>query len=168
MARTLLRSKGRRGVQGYSQLIHAYFQSPEYAELSARAVKLLIDLYCQYRGSNNGDLCAARSVLQKHGWRSGDGLTKARKELLDKGWLMVTRKGGINRADLYAITFMPIDACGGKLDVKATTTAPHLWKKSQPSVSPLISLPRPTGQSAAPPAGQCAPPAGQYSAARAA
>jgi len=50
---TRSRMKGRRSAPHYSQLIHAYFESPEYARLSPRAVKALIDLYCQYRGSNN-------------------------------------------------------------------------------------------------------------------
>lgn len=145
MARSILRSKGRRNSQSYSQLIHAYFQSPEYAELSPRAVKALIDLFCQYRGGNNGDLCAAKSVMQKSGWRSNDCLSKALKELVDKGWLMITRQGGRHLASLYAVTFMPIDECGGKLDVKATRLAPHLWKKSNQALAPPVTsvdLPR--------------------------
>lgn len=157
MTRTLLRAKGRRSGQGYSQLIHAYFESPEYAELSPRAVKALIDIFCQYRGANNGDLCAAIGVMRSRGWRSKDQLAKALEELLDKGWLMVTRQGGRHLATLYAVTFMSIDACGGKLDVKATTTPPHLWKKLKPVAQPLISLPRS--------AGQCAPPHGAKKAA---
>jgi hypothetical protein len=44
-----------------------------------------------------------------------------------------------------AVTFMAIDECGGKLDVRATTTPPHLWKQPKPTL-PLISLPRGTGQ----------------------
>ena len=131
MARSILKAKGRReGQGGFSRLIHAYFETLEYAALSPRAVKALIDIYCQYRGSNNGDLTGAFSVMRKRGWSSKDQLSKALKELLDGGWLMVTRQGGRHSATLYAVTFMPIDACGGKLDVKATATAPHLWKKT--------------------------------------
>lgn len=150
MARTLLRAKGRRSGQGYSQLIHAYFESPEYADLSPRAVKALIDIFCQYRGANNGDLCAAIGVMRARGWRSKDQLAKALDELLDKGWLMVTRRGGRHLATLYAVTFMSIDPCGGKLDVKATATPPHLWKKTKLGEPPVISLPRNTGHIAPP------------------
>ncbi len=150
MGRTLERMKGRRESGTFSKLIHAYFQSPEFAELSPRAVKALIDLYCQYRGYNNGDLSAAISIMRARGWRSKDQLAKALKELVEKDWLVVTRQGGRNLATLYAVTFMPINECGGKLDVKATVTPPHLWKRPGMSQASVISLPRPTGQVAPP------------------
>lgn len=140
------RIKGRRNGQHYSQLIHAYFESPEYACLSPRAVKALVDIYCQYRGGNNGDLCATISIMRARGWRSKDQLAKAITELLEKGWLMVTKQGGRNSPTLYAVSFMPIDECGGKLDVKATTSPPHLWKRPSLSPAAVISLPRSTGQ----------------------
>lgn len=150
MAHTLSRMKGRRNGHHYSQLIHAYFESPEYAELSPRAVKALIDIYCQYRGANNGDLCATFSVMRARGWRSKDQLAKALDELIDKGWLMITRQGGRNIPMLYAVTFMAIDACGGKLDTQPTTSPPHLWKRPLVYSAPVISLPRSTGQVAPP------------------
>lgn len=146
MSRKRERMKGRRESGSFAKLPHAYFQSPEFAELLPRAVKALIDLYCQFRGNNNGDLCAAFSVMRLRGWRSKDQLAKAIKELIEKGWLMVTRQGGRNMATLYAVTFMPINECGGKLDVKATATPPHLWKRPALGQVAVISLPRTTGQ----------------------
>lgn len=113
----------------FSMLVHAFFQSPEYAELSPRAVKLLIDLFCQYRGKNNGDLCAAFSVMKKAGWTSNDQLQKALAELLAKGWILVVRAGGRRQPTLYAVTVVRIDDTK-KLDshVKLTGNALHLWK----------------------------------------
>lgn len=146
MAHTRSRMKGRRNSRHYSQLIHEYFQSPQYALLSARAVKALIDVYCQYRGQNNGDLCATISVMRARGWKSKDQLAKAIAELLEKGWLMVTRQGARNIPTLYAVTFLGIDDCGGKLDVTPNPVPLHLWKKPVEDPAPVISLPRHTGQ----------------------
>jgi hypothetical protein len=143
--RTRSRMKGRRHGHHFSQLIHAYFESPEYAELSPRAVKALIDVYCQFRGGNNGDLCATFSIMKARGWKSKDQLAKAMQELLERGWLMVTRQGGRHLPTLLAVTFLPINECGGKLDMKPTVSPPHLWKRSSASPASVIFLPRSAG-----------------------
>jgi len=154
VARTREKMKGRRsnGARGYSQLIHEYFQSPEYAGLPPRAVKLLIDLMCQFRGSNNGDLCAAWRLMHRVGWTSKDQLEKAITELLVCDWIMVSRQGGRRIPTLYALTFLQINECGGKLDIPATRDPFHSWKREGMSLrrSPVISLPRPAGQTAPP------------------
>lgn len=130
------RMRGRRDAPSFSMLIHAYFESPEYAELTARAVKALVDLYCQFRGSNNGDLCAAWATMSKRGWTSHSQLAKALDELLSRGWISITRQGGKHVATLYAVSFLGIDACGGKLDVSACPTPAHTWKhdKREPAI----------------------------------
>lgn len=130
MARTRENMRGRTSkTAGFSMLIHAYFQSSEYAELSPRAVKLLIDLYCQYRGKNNGDLCATYSMMKKVGWSSNDQLQKALAELLATGWIIVARRGGRRIPHLYALTFIGIDNTG-KLDshVRASPAQLSLWR----------------------------------------
>ncbi len=107
---------------------------PNFFTLSTRAVKLLIDIASQYRGTNNGDLCATYSVLRKRGWTSNDQIQKGLNELLDRGWLIKTRQGRRPRvASLFAITWEPIDDCGGKLEVPATKTAPNDWRQDPPS-----------------------------------
>ena len=78
------RQKGRRNHRGFSMLFHDYFTSAEYAAVSPRAVKALLDIYCQFRGSNNGDLCAAWTIMSKRGWTSKDQLDKALRELLEQ------------------------------------------------------------------------------------
>lgn len=125
------RMTGRRNrAGGFSMLIHEYFQSPQYAALSARAVKLLVDVYCQYRGQNNGDLTACWAIMKDRGWTSKSQLAKAQAELEGRNWLLRTRQGGINKATLYAVTFQGIDACGGKLDqhITPSPTPLHLWR----------------------------------------
>ena len=106
---------------------HAFFKTPEFAALSGRAVKLLLELALQYSGSNNGDLCATHSVLRSRGFTSSDQLQKARDELVDSGWIQVSRQGGRHACTLYALTFHPVDRCGGKIDLKPGP-ASHLWK----------------------------------------
>ena len=106
--------------------------SVNYRSLSAKAIKLLFDLWRQYNGFNNGDLCVAWSVMEPKGWRSRDTLYRALKELLYYGFIEQTRQGGKNRCSLYALTCYQIDDCKGKLDVPATHRPSHRWKKPKP------------------------------------
>ncbi|MGH8503836.1 MAG: hypothetical protein ACREVE_15495 [Gammaproteobacteria bacterium] len=105
--------------------------SPQYARLSAYAVKLLFDLFAQYYGSNNGDFSACWTLMRRRGWRSKGTLHKATKELRDTGWIAVARQGGRNKASLYAITFLPVDECGGKLDIAATVAPLGWWQRDR-------------------------------------
>ena len=126
---------GRRGQRagGFSMLIHDYFQSPQYAAMSPRAVKLLIDLLCQYRGNNNGDLCASCKVMVACGWKSKCQLSKALAELESRGWVLRTRQGSVNKASLHAVTFFGIDPCDGKFDagIRPDPMPLHLWKSPE-------------------------------------
>jgi len=127
--RTRERAKGRRNNAGsYSALPHDVFQSPQWGALSPRAAKLLIDVYCQYRGTNNGDLIASWSVMRKVGWTSKSQLAKSLAELEATRWLLRTRQGDINKPTLYAVTFKGIDHCGGKLEIQADPKPSHAWK----------------------------------------
>ncbi|WP_036313689.1 hypothetical protein [Methylophaga thiooxydans] len=108
---------------------HAILNAPLYPNLSAHAIKLLADIGAQYNGKNNGDLCATWSLMKKRGWKSPDTLNKARKELLESGLIKVTRAGGRHMASLYALTWRPINFCGGKLDIPETVAAPGDWRK---------------------------------------
>jgi len=128
-AQKRLRSKGRSSTDSFVSLPHRLMDSRAFASLSPRATKLLLELAAQYRGMNNGDLSAPLSVLKKRGWNSSDQLAKAKKELIAKGLIIVSRQGGLNRCSLYALTWKPIDDCSGKLDVRATNTASNLWKQ---------------------------------------
>jgi hypothetical protein len=124
-----LRNKGRATTGSFVSLPHDLLSHDSFATLRPRATKLLIDIAAQYRGSNNGDLCAPLSLMKKRGWNSSDQLFKAKDELVDRGLILVSRQGGLNQCNLYAITWQPIDECKGKLDIAPTHVAPHHWKR---------------------------------------
>ena len=114
---------------GFFSLPNKLLACEDFISLKGNSIKMLIDIGSQYKGRNNGDLCASLSVLRSRGWNSNQQITKALKELLDKNLIMLTRQGGFNMGpNLYAITWQPIDECGGKLDVKPTRTPPR-WLK---------------------------------------
>jgi hypothetical protein len=96
------------------------FDHEDFILLSARGLKLLVDLLVQYSGYNNGDLCGAMSLMKVRGWNSNDQLHKAKKELIDRKLIVVSRQGGRKKATLYALTWLSIDDCKGKLDIKST------------------------------------------------
>jgi hypothetical protein len=60
-------------------------------------------------------------------------LHKAKRELIEKEVIILTRQGGLNKANLYALAWFSIDECNGKLDVAATALPPVAWKVSLPS-----------------------------------
>lgn len=132
MSLTRHRAKGRADSGSFLRMPHAVMKSPNYLQLSAHACKLLYDLAVQYRGNNNGDLCAAWTLMERRGWRSRDTLGRSLKELRHYGLIELTRQGGLNRPNLYAITWQPIDDCGGKLDVPPSRVASGAWKSTVP------------------------------------
>jgi len=127
MTKSYAKAKGRNRKVSYVGFPRALINTRKYRSLSAHAVKLLLDLGSQYNGFNNGDLCLAWTLMVKVNWKSRSTLYKARKELIDVGFIMLTRQGGKNRASLYAITWNKIDQCKGKLDVSPTKIAPGYW-----------------------------------------
>jgi hypothetical protein len=126
-------AKDKRESGGFAPLSYAVLRSHSFKLLSARAVKLLVDLLAQYKGDNNGDLCAAWTIMRDRGWKSKDTLNKALKELRDGDWLEVTRQGGRNKATLYGVTFYNTDDCKGKLDIQSTSIPRSTWRKHEPS-----------------------------------
>lgn len=132
MARNRRKTKGRMDAGGYLALPHAVMASESWRTAPARSIKLLCDLGYAYRGNNNGDLAAAWAVMQKRGWKSRDTLARAIRELLELGLIEKTRQGGLHQCSLYALTWLAIDECDGKLDVPATTKPSGLWREPAP------------------------------------
>ena len=103
-------------------------ECPDYINLNGSAVKLLVEMACQFKGGNNGDLCPAWTLMKVRGFCSKTTLSKAIKELLQAEMILLTRQGHFikNKASLYALTWAPIDECAGKyLDESPTHTAPR-------------------------------------------
>jgi hypothetical protein len=126
--RNRAKSKGRRESGNFTAIPHAVQESPNWRHCSGTAIKLLCELARQYRGHNNGDLCAALTILKPRGWSSPDTVTWALRELVHYGLIVLTRQGGLNRASLYAVTWLAIDDCGGKLDCEPTRVPGGEWK----------------------------------------
>ena len=129
------RNKGRMMTDSFVRIPHHVVNHENFRTLSCRATKLLIDLLAQYRGYNNGDLCAPLSLMRERGLNSSDQLQKAKNELVKTRVIIVTRQGALNKCSLYAVTWFPIDECKGKLDIASTTTASVDWMIGSPDPS---------------------------------
>lgn len=135
MGKSTPNAKGRKKCAPFARLPHAVMAHSNFINLTNRAKVLLLDLLYQYRGSNNGDLTVAMKIMSKRGWTSKDQLHKAKIELLEKGWIVETRKGGRNIPTLYALTFFGIDECRGKLDRSPNPKPLGYWKNgSNPEI----------------------------------
>ncbi|WP_080932452.1 hypothetical protein [Xanthomonas albilineans] len=109
---------------------HRIADSVEFGQLSGNAAKLLLELARQYRPGRNGDLSIPWSMLRGRGWSSTHTVQKAKRELLEDGWIIETRKGGSHLCSLYALTYYPIDE-SEKHQEPATVTAPNLWRQKR-------------------------------------
>ncbi|MUV15425.1 hypothetical protein [Noviluteimonas gilva] len=125
------RNKGRQATKPFVGIPHEVLNSLQFGALSAHATKLLIELARQFRGKNNGDFSASYTQVKKRGWHSPSTLDRAKKELLASGFIMLTRQGGRHRCSLYAVTWWPIDECGGKHHEPPTTVAPNWWRDAK-------------------------------------
>lgn len=117
--------KGRRESGTFTLIPHAVQDSPAWRLCSGTGVKLLCDLARQFRGNNNGDLCAAPAIVPGY---APETRTRALRELRHLGLLLLTRQGGLHGPSLFALTWRAIDECGGKLQVSATHKPPSDWQ----------------------------------------
>ncbi|WP_457788334.1 hypothetical protein [Pseudomonas sp. PL-6] len=103
--------------------------SEDFRALSGGALKVLLGLLRQYKGTNNGDLSASFTQAKDWGMNSRTTLAKALRELQECDLIRCTREGRFIKPGgccaLYALTWKPIDECGGKLEVSPTTTPPR-------------------------------------------
>ena len=127
------KAKGRRSSAPFVMFrFDVWRDSDVYKSLSFPATRLLVDLAMQFNGGNNGYLSMGWKAMKKKGWRSKDTLNRAKGELLDKGLIELTRQGGLGRCNLFAVTWLAIDDCNGKLDVSATNAPRNWWRHGEP------------------------------------
>lgn len=99
-----------RDAGGFVALPWAVLDSAGYRGLSHPARSLLMEIARQVVGDNNGRLLASASHLARRGWSSNDVLTRAKRELLEAGFIHETVKGRRpNRAGWYAVTWRALD-----------------------------------------------------------
>jgi hypothetical protein len=88
--------------------------SPGYRAASHTARSLLIDIFRQYTGHNNGKLVACAKHLRPLGWKSNNTVLAAVRQLIDCGLLVEVRKGGFpNTAAWFAVTWADLDVFDG-------------------------------------------------------
>lgn len=110
------RKKGDTGrdAGGFVALPWAVLDSAAYARLSHPARSLLLEFARQYVRDNNGRLLASLAYLSTRGWKSRDVITRAKRELIEAGFIHETVKGARpNRASWYAVTWYALDRLPG-------------------------------------------------------
>jgi hypothetical protein len=108
-AQRAARGGGRDGG-GFVALPWSVLDCRAYCLLSHPARSLLVAFARQYVLDNNGRLLASGKYLSKRGWRSADVIQRAKRELLDAGFIYETVKGQRpNKASWYAITWQNLD-----------------------------------------------------------
>jgi hypothetical protein len=113
-------------------LPHEMLNHRAFLGLSPYAKALLLDVAVQYRGDNNGDLSCAWKLMKPRGWRSEATLNKAKRELLDAGFLFEARKGRRpNVCGLYALTWREFND-SPKHDCKPTAFLRGAYRFSGP------------------------------------
>jgi hypothetical protein len=99
---------------GFVALPWSVLDSPAYADLSHPARSLLLEIARQYVRDNNGRLLASREYLAARGWKSADVIDRAKKKLLDAGFIHETVKGSFpNKASWYAVTWHALERLPG-------------------------------------------------------
>ena len=127
--------------ESFTGIVHSVFESPAFAALSPHACKLLLELAGQYRGNNNGNFTVAWSVVSKRGWRSRSTLWRCKAELINAGFVYVTRKGHMpSTCELLALTWFALDV-SPKFDPEALACfKPKAYRASTPLAMPAIRL----------------------------
>jgi len=104
---------------GYAAIPWTVLDSVSFKGASDKAKALLFALMRQHNGNNNGHLHLAKQWLYKQGWTCHENNSKARKELIERGLIEQTKRGGLNiGADLFALTWYDITNYVG-LDITA-------------------------------------------------
>lgn len=118
---------------GFVALPWAVLDSPAYARLSHPARALLLELARQFVRDNNGRLLASSAYLSKRGWKSVDVITRAKRELIEAGFIHETVKGHRpNKASWYAVTWRTLDRLPGYDPGAMENFDRGLYRKSAP------------------------------------
>ena len=110
------RPKGDRGRDsgGFIALPWLVMDCPAYAHLSHPAKALLFELARQFVRDNNGRMLLSRVHMAKRGWKSADVIDRAKRELLEAGFIFQTVMGHRpNKASWFAVTWRALDKLPG-------------------------------------------------------
>lgn len=99
---------------GFMAIPWSVLDCPAYARLSHPARSLLLEIARQFVRDNNGRLLASLRHLESRGWKSWDVITRAKRELLESGFIHETVMGHRpNKASWYALTWRALDKIPG-------------------------------------------------------
>jgi hypothetical protein len=111
--RTLENTHGRASHANFIGIPRSVADSAAFIALPQLARALYVDLRRQFNGRNNGDICAANSVLTPYGW-AHTSIHKGLRAIIRHGLMVQTRQGGIaslsRTCSLYGFTDLPIMA----------------------------------------------------------
>ena len=140
---TTIRSRRGRGVdhKGRSKnrgkfvaLGDGMLTSEAWRSLSGSAIKYYVELRRRFNGMNNGELHLSLEQANKHLGMARDTVLRVQQELVDKGFIRMTMRGGFHqrRATTWALTDEPVPPMPASHDFK-------IWKrtKSKSSVQKL-------------------------------
>jgi hypothetical protein len=143
-----MRSKTRRSKpevdgQRFWMAPHDVLNSCAYVKLSHTARTLLVEFGRQLGPHNNGWLIATERLLieERHILKSSSTLARAKKELVEAGFVHETVKGHRpNKASRFAVTWRPLDKppAGKSYDAEAT-----LFRRAAYATLPM-AMARPT------------------------
>jgi len=113
------RNKGQKGdsgrdAGGFIALPWSVLDCPAYARLSHPAKALLLEVARQFVRDNNGRMLLSRVYMATRGWRSADVIDRAKRELLEAGFIFQTVMGHRpNKASWFAVTWRELDKLPG-------------------------------------------------------
>ena len=132
------RNRGQKGdsgrdAGGFVALPWSVLDCPAYARLSHPARALLFELARQIVRDNNGRLLASAAYLAKRGWKSADVITRAKRDLIEAGFIHETVRGHRpNKASWYAVTWRALDKIPGYDPGAAATFVRGAYQKNAP------------------------------------
>lgn len=129
MSRIKHKSNGRDGGQ-FAAIPFALLDSDAYLDLPHPARSLLMELARQYTGSNNGRLVLCDKFLAPRGWKSADVINRAKANLLASGFIQETRKGGINKASWFALSWQSLD-WSPEMDIQRSGFVKGLYRNAK-------------------------------------
>ncbi len=131
------RHTGRKGERSdtFVRMLHIVLCDETFKSLTPIAHKTLNYLASQCNGYNNGDLDICEKNAKKRDLRmSAASLRRGAKELLDAGFIELTRQGGRNRNSLYALSWydIPYDPIKHDYSFRGPTMRWQRQKSSSP------------------------------------
>lgn len=143
------RNRGHKGdsgrdAGGFVALPWSVLDCPAYAALSHPARALLFELARQFVRDNNGRLLLSDAYLAKRGWNSPDVILRAKRKLIEAGFIHETVKGHRpNKASWYAVTWRALDKIPGYDPGAAETFVRGAYQKNAPlTPSRVVQTPR--------------------------